>query len=212
MSPRTDEGRRRRWPVRQGAQRSGARPSGGEEGGIWPGTGTGSWLLQWRLGDRVLPAATTGEQARSQDPPCTSRGSRQKHVQEAVVLGGCPVPRRSFPLLDDALEDPTVHAMARAACLVAADRNSVSPKHRSAPVDSAATPSAASCGLGKSNGPSLRAQFVPNTPRTCGHSRLTAVSLFLCMQGKRLARASSVFVFQAGHASSILVTRSKRRP
>ena len=106
MSPRTDEGRRRRWPVRRGAQRSGARPSGGEEGGIWPGPRAGSWLLQWRLGDRVLPAATTGEQARSQDPPCTSRGSRQEHVQEAVVLGGCPVPRHSFPLLDDALEDP----------------------------------------------------------------------------------------------------------
>ena len=38
----------------------------------------------------------------------------------------------------------------------------------------------------------LRAQFVPNTARNCGHSWLAMVSRFLCVKGKRLARASRV--------------------
>jgi hypothetical protein len=35
-------------------------------------------------------------------------------------------------------------------------------------------------GLAKSNSHLWRAQFVPITPRNCGHSRLVMVSLFLC--------------------------------
>jgi hypothetical protein len=52
----------------------------------------------------------------------------------------------------------------------------------------------------KSNNDLPRAQFVPNTTRNCGHSRVATVSPFLCTQGNRLARASSV-------SSSKLVAR-----
>jgi hypothetical protein len=45
---------------------------------------------------------------------------------------------------------------------------------------------------GKSNNDLRRAQFVPNTARNCGHSRLFVVSFFICRQGNRLARASPV--------------------
>jgi hypothetical protein len=41
-----------------------------------------------------------------------------------------------------------------------------------------------------SNNDLPRAQFVPNMPRNCGHSRLIMVSLFLCIEGTCLARAS----------------------
>jgi hypothetical protein len=65
----------------------------------------------------------------------------------------------------------------------------------------------------KSNRHLPRAQFVPNTPRNRGHSRLFGVSLFPFHVKKPPSRRLTGFVFQAGHASSILVTRSaaKRR-
>jgi hypothetical protein len=46
--------------------------------------------------------------------------------------------------------------------------------------------------MAKSNSDLSRAQFVPNTVRICGHSRLITVSLFLCRYVNRLARASRV--------------------
>jgi len=55
-------------------------------------------------------------------------------------------------------------------------------------------------GKAKSNSHLSRAQSVPNLPRNCGHSRLIMVSLFLCTEGNRLAKASPI-------SSSKLVTR-----
>ena len=50
--------------------------------------------------------------------------------------------------------------------------------------------------------------YAPNSVRrNNGHSRLIMVSLFLHVR-KRPSQSLSVLVFQAGHASSILVTRS----
>jgi hypothetical protein len=63
----------------------------------------------------------------------------------------------------------------------------------------------------KSNNGWPRAQFVPNTPHTRGHSRLIMVRPFLCIEGNRLARASSDFVFQAGHVSSIFCCSTTAR-
>jgi hypothetical protein len=63
-----------------------------------------------------------------------------------------------------------------------------------------------------SNSDLSRAQFVPNTARTGGHSWLAMVSPFPLHEGKAPSQGLFGFVFQAGHASSILVTRSKRRP
>jgi hypothetical protein len=60
----------------------------------------------------------------------------------------------------------------------------------------------------KSNSDLRRAQFVPNTPRTCGHSRLFGVRSFPLHVRKPPSQRLFGFVFQAGHASSILVTRS----
>ncbi len=45
---------------------------------------------------------------------------------------------------------------------------------------------------GKSNNDLRRAQFVPDTPRNRGNSRLFGVSPFFCTQGNHLARASPV--------------------
>jgi hypothetical protein len=62
--------------------------------------------------------------------------------------------------------------------------------------------------MAKSNSDLPRAQFVPNTARICGHSRLITQHFPLQIT-KPPGQSLFGFVFQAGHASSILVTRSK---
>jgi hypothetical protein len=61
--------------------------------------------------------------------------------------------------------------------------------------------------MAKSNSDLPRAQFVPNTARICGHSRLITVSI--SFTDKQTACSEPLrFRLPAGHASSILVTRS----
>jgi hypothetical protein len=53
------------------------------------------------------------------------------------------------------------------------------------------------------NRTTLRAQFVPNTPRHCVHSRLFGVSRFLCRIRKPPGQSPSGSVFKAGRSSSM---------
>jgi hypothetical protein len=63
-------------------------------------------------------------------------------------------------------------------------------------------------GEAKSNSHLSRAQFVPNRARNCGHSWLVHGQPFSLHVRQSPSQSFKGFVFQAGHASSILVTRS----